>query len=52
MSLHGTHAGTAMMVESPSTFRITPMMINTKHPEGKAPGEWSAELIPSGAYGR
>ena len=52
MSLHGTHAGTAMMVESPSTFRITPMMINTRHPEGKAPGEWSAELIPSGAYGR
>ena len=33
MSLHGTHTGTAMMVESPSTFRITPMMINFDPPE-------------------
>ena len=38
MSLHGTHRGTAMMIESPSVFRITPMMINTKHPEGKELG--------------
>ena len=52
MSLHGTHRGTAMMVESPSVFRITPMMINTKHPAGKAPGNWGEELIPAGAYGR
>jgi hypothetical protein len=52
MTLHGTHRGTAMLVESPSIFRITPMMINTKHPEGKAPGQWSPEHIPSGAYGR
>jgi hypothetical protein len=52
MSLHGTHRGTAMMVESPSVFRITPMMINTKHPEGLAPGQWGPDLIPSGAYGR
>lgn len=37
MSLHGTHRGTAMLLDSPSSFRITPMMINTKHPEGKAP---------------
>ena len=52
MSLHGTHRGTAMMVESPATFRITPMMINTKHPQGLAPGQWGQDLIPSGAYGR
>ena len=50
MSLHGTHRGTAMLMESPTSFRITPMMINTKPPAGKKPGEW--DLIPSGAYGR
>ena len=52
MSLHGTHRGTAMLLESPTTFRITPMMINTRL-EGAAgpvqPGEW--DLIPSGSYG-
>ena len=50
MTLHGTHRGTAMLMASPSTFRITPMMINTKHPDGKPPGEW--DLIPSGSYGQ
>ena len=50
MSLHGTHRGTAMLLESPTSFRITPMMINTKPPAGKKPGEW--DLLPSGAYGR
>ena len=50
MTLHGTHRGTAMLMTSPSSFRITPMMINTKHPDGKPPGEW--DLIPAGSYGR
>ena len=48
MSLHGTAAGSAMLVQSPSTFQVQPMMINTHNPNGKGPGHW--DLFPSGAY--
>lgn len=49
MSLHGTAQGSAMLVESPANFAIQPMMINTKNPNGRGPGNW--ELMPPGAYG-
>ena len=33
-SFHGTGAGTAMLVQSPTSFGLQPMMINTKNPDG------------------
>ena len=43
--------GTAMLVHSPVSFELQPMMINTKNPNpGKGPGQW--DLYPVAAYGR
>ena len=45
-SFHGTGAGTAMLVASPTSFGLQPMMINTKNPNG---GVHPGGPLPSGS---
>ena len=49
-SLHATAEGYAMLVDSPATLAVQPMMINTNdRARGRAAGSW--DLFPAEAYG-